>query len=216
MNLQIIFYGILGVVSAVYLTTIFFKPGLLQYVLKGFLILIIFLIYIFNTDADKIIIPIILSLIFAWAGDILLIKIDNLLCFRLGLASFLTGHICYIIAMVGLIGNFNIPILIVSLVIGAVLGFLLFKFVKPPKEMRIPVIAYETVIITMSIFALQVLFFNPATFAILIFIGSLCFVTSDGTLALVTFRKKPFYFFCMLTYIAAQFLLVLGFSGVGG
>jgi uncharacterized membrane protein YhhN len=210
MDLHLIFLFLLGIVSLVYLATLFFKPNIVQYILKGCLIPLIFMVYI--TDVKEILIPIVLALIFAWIGDILLVKINNLLCFRLGLTSFLCGHVCYIIAMFNFGRPFNIPILIVSILVGVSLGFLLFKIVKPGAEMKIPVIAYEAVILTMAIFAFQLFLTQGSIFGILVFAGSICFVLSDSSLALVTFQRKPFYVFCMSTYIAAQLLIVLGFS----
>jgi uncharacterized membrane protein YhhN len=213
-EIHLIFLGALGIVSMVYLITLFFKPKIYQYILKGCLIPLIFAVYITGVEQEKILIPIILALFFAWVGDILLIKINNILCFRLGLASFLLGHVCYIIAMVEFIQTFNILVLIISIITAALLGFSLYKFVKPTSEMKIPVIAYESVILTMAIFALQVFINHGSSFGTLVFIGSLSFVLSDASLAMVTFQKKRYYVFCMATYIAAQLLISLGFTAI--
>jgi len=215
-DLHFIFLIILGIVSMVYLATLHKKPGILQYILKSCLMPLILAVYI--SDANHIFLPIILAMVFAWAGDILLIKINNLLCFRLGLASFLFGHICYIIAMFKYAMPPNVLILIISIVIAAGLGFLIYKIVKPTNDMKIPVIIYETTILIMAIFASQ-LFINHlsgegSTFGLLVFIGSLFFVASDSSLAMVTFQKKPFYVFCMSTYITAQLLIALGFATI--
>jgi len=214
MNMQYIFLGILGIVSVVYLITLFFKDSLLQFILKGCLMPLVLAVYI--SGAEIIVLPIILALVFAWAGDILLIKISNLLCFRLGLASFLFGHICYIIAMFKYTQPFNIPVLAISILVAACAGFILFKIIKPTSDMKIPVIAYETIILIMAIFAFQLFLANPAgqagtLFGIYVLAGSLSFLASDSALALVTFQKKPYYVFCMFTYIAAQLLITLGF-----
>jgi len=221
MDLHFIFLIVLGIVSLTYLITLFFKPSPFQYILKGCLIPLILAVYL--TGANVILVPIILALLFAWAGDILLVKISNLLCFKLGLASFLIGHICYIAAMFKFTQPFNFPVLIIGIVIAAVLGIILFRMIKPAKEMKIPVIAYETAILIMALFALQLFLrqsyspISPETisyFGIYVLAGSICFVASDTSLALVTFQKKPFYVFCMSTYIAAQFLITLGFCRV--
>ena len=214
MDLSFIFLAVLGIVSMVYLITLFLKPTILQYILKGCLAPLIIAVYL--TNANIILLPIVLALVFAWAGDILLVKISNLLCFRLGLASFLIGHICYIIAMFGFAQPFHVPALVISAAAGASLGFLLFKIIKPTADMKIPVIAYETIIIIMAIFAFQLFLSQGSYFGILVFVGSLSFLASDTSLALVTFQKKPFYVFCMATYIAAQLLITLGFSAYGG
>jgi len=222
MNLELAFLIALGFISLIYLITLFFKPSVFQYVLKGFLAPLILAVYL--TGAKIILLPIILALVFAWIGDVLLIKISNLLCFRLGLASFLIGHICYIIAMSGYNMPFNIPVLIISAAVAAVLGFIIYKMVKPSKEMKIPVITYEVIILTMALSAIQLFLqqgtaasFPPemsSTFGILVLAGSVSFVASDTSLAFVTFQKKPYYVFCMATYIAAQLLITLGFCQV--
>jgi uncharacterized membrane protein YhhN len=213
MNMQFIFLIVLGVVSAVYLVSLS-KTTIFQYVLKGCLIPLVFAVYI--TGANTILLPIILALVFAWIGDILLIKISNLWCFRLGLASFLIGHICYIIAMFEHAQPLNIPVLVISIVIAATLGFLLFKTVKPTNEMKNPVIAYEAIILVMAIFALQLFLSQGSYFGAFVLAGSICFVASDTSLAFVTFQKKPYYVFCMATYIAAQLLITLGFCAYSG
>jgi len=218
MELKSIILIIFGVISVIYLITLGFKPGPFQFILKGFLMPLVIAIYISNVGIKNIFPPVLLALIFAWIGDVLLLKITNLLWFRLGLASFLVGHICYIIAMYKYINPFNKTILFISVAAAACLGIFIYKFVKPSRQMRIPAIAYETVILTMAIFALQLFLCqfitNGLIFGLLIFAGSICFITSDTLLALRTFRKIKMYFAVMITYIAAQFLITLGFCMV--
>jgi uncharacterized membrane protein YhhN len=215
MELKFVFLIILGVVSAVYLTLLFFKMSKLQGILKCCLIPLILAIYIFG--AQKIYLPIVLALVFGWAGDIFLLKISNLKCFRFGLVSFLIGHICYIVAMYYYAKPFNYTILCISIIFTIALGIFLFRLVRPGKEMKIPVIAYETIIIIMTLFALQVFIVQGGSFGTLVLAGSLCFLVSDSLLAYNTFRKqaKLLYFSVMFTYIAAQLLIALGFSALG-
>jgi len=215
MNLKFIFLVILGVVSVVYLISLFFKQGLFQAILKGCLMPLVLAVYIFG--AEKILWQIVLALIFGWAGDILLLKGSDFRFFRFGLASFLLGHICYIIAMYAFAAPFHITALVISIAAAACLGFLLFKIIRPAAEMKIPVIAYEITILTMAVFALQLFLAQGSSFGILVLSGSLCFVVSDSTLAYDTFRKGPKFapFIIMLTYIAAQLLIALGFCTVG-
>ena len=212
MELKIVFLILLGVVSVVYLITLFFKPNLFQYILKSCLMPLILCVYIFSVGINNIFLPIVLAMIFAWMGDVLLIRIINRLCFKLGLASFLIGHIFYIIAMSGYAMPFNIPVLIISIIVAACFGITAFKIVRPDKQMRIPVIAYEAIIMIMAIFALQLFISDKTMFGILVFAGSISFVVSDTLLALQTFRKFPVYFPVMVTYIAAQTLIMLGFT----
>jgi len=211
MDLKLVFLVILGVVSAVYLVSLFYKQGIFQFVLKGCLMPLVLAVYIFG--ADKILLPVVLGLVFGWAGDVLLLKISDLRFFRLGLASFLIGHIFYIIAMFAPARPFNITVLVISIAAAACLGLLLFKIIRPTAEMKIPVIAYEAILLSMAVFALQLFIAQGSSFGALVLAGSVCFVVSDSTLAYDTFRKGPKYgfFIVMLTYIAAQLLIALGF-----
>jgi len=213
MELKLILLIILGAVSLVYLITLFFKDSILQFILKGCLVPLILAIYIFRANQN--ILPLmVIALVFGWLGDVFLLKINNLLCFRLGLASFLLGHIFYIITMISYAQPFNILILIISVVAAVCYGIFMFKLVQPTPDMKIPVIAYEVILLTMAIFALQLFLGQRGNFGALVFAGSLFFVASDSMLALVTFRKKKLYVPVMITYIAAQLLIVLGFAGM--
>jgi uncharacterized membrane protein YhhN len=210
MELKLIFLIILGIVSLVYLATLFFKESILQFILKGCLVPLVLAVYI--TGSDKIILPIVFALVFGWIGDILLVKISNLMRFRLGLASFLIGHIFYIITMSAYTMPLNIIALVISVIAAACYGIFSFKIIQPSKDMKIPVIAYDTIILIMVVCALQLFLSQRSLFGVLVFAGSVCFLASDTMLALLTFRKKPIYIYVMITYIAAQLLITLGFS----
>jgi uncharacterized membrane protein YhhN len=214
MEIKLIFLIILAFVSVIYLITLFFKDSLLQFILKGCLLPLILAVYIFGTE--KILVPIILALAFGWIGDLFLLKINNLLSFRFGLASFLAGHICYITAFFNFTQPFNYHILIISAAVTMILGVCIFKLVQPGKDIMYHVIAYEIIIMLMAISALQIFFASGGVFGILVMAGSICFVVSDGTLAYDTFRNKTKIgsFIVMLTYIAAQLLITLGFCAV--
>jgi len=213
MDLKLIFLLILGVVSIVYLITLFFKDSILQYILKGCLVPLILAVYL--SAANNVLLMILIALVFGWLGDIFLLKISNLLRFRLGLASFLLGHIFYIITMFNYAQPLNIIVLIISIIVAVGYGILAFKMVQPSPDMKIPVIAYETILLTMAIFALQLFLAHWSKFGAFIFAGSIFFVASDSMLALATFRKKALNVPVMFTYIAAQLLIVLGFGMMG-
>jgi uncharacterized membrane protein YhhN len=210
---KIYFLIALGVVSLVYLVTLFFKESIFQFILKSCLVPFILAVYIFGPN--EILPTIVLALVFAWLGDVLLIKINNPIFFRFGLVSFLIGHIFYIITMFTHAIPLHVPVLIISVIIAICYGIFAYKIIKPSPEMKIPVIAYETIILIMVISALQLYLSHSSWFGTLVFAGSLCFLASDTMLALVTFRKKPLYVYVMITYIAAQLLIALGFCLVG-
>ena len=215
MGFKLAFLTILGIVSVVYLISLFYKQGILQVLLKGSLAPLILAVYIFG--AEKILAPVVLALVFGGLGDVLLLNGSDFRFFKYGLASFLIGHICYIIAMYGFVRPFHITVLVISITSAACIGLLLFKIIQPAAEIRIPIIAYEITILIMVIFALQLFLTQDFSFGALVLAGSLCFLVSDSTLAFDTFRKKQKYgpFIIMLTYIAAQLLITLGFCNAG-
>jgi uncharacterized membrane protein YhhN len=215
MELKLILLVIFAVFSVLYLTSLFFKRGLFNKIMKGCILPFILVFYILN--AKIILIPIILGLFFVLIGDILLLKIDDVRFFRIGLASFLIGHICYIIAMYGYALPLHIPALVCSIAAAAALGIFIYKVVRPTPEMKIPIIVYELVIFVMAAFALQLFLSKGGYFGGFVLAGSICFVFSDGMLAYDTFREKTKwgYFFVMLTYILAQLFITLGFCYAG-
>ena len=213
--MQTIFLIILAVVSAVHLVSLFFSREKLQAVTKILLIPLILAVYISRSPA--VFVPVVLALLFGWAGDIFLLKIDDIRFFRLGLASFLLGHICYIIAIFHFTLPFNMPVFAISAVVAAILGFCAYRLVRPTKEMIIPAAIYEIVLLSASVCALQLFLAKGAPSGAFIFAGSLCFLVSDTLLAYFTFGARPKYgqFLVMLTYISAQLCLALGFASLG-
>jgi uncharacterized membrane protein YhhN len=214
MEIKFVLLIALVVVSVVYLTTLFFKFSLLQAILKGCLLPLILAVYIFG--AQNILLPFVLALVFGWIGDVFLLKITDPRCFKIGLCGFLIGHICFIIAMFKFALPLDILPLIISVVVCIALSILILRAIKVEKELQIPIIVYDVVIMTMAIFALQLFITQDSLFGTLIFIGSISFIISDFTLAFDTFKKKTTigYFCVMVTYIAAQLLLTLGLSGI--
>jgi uncharacterized membrane protein YhhN len=205
---------VLAVVAAAYLVSLFFKQGIFQAVGKSCLLPLILAVYI--AGSNRIVIPVVMALVFGWIGDLLLLKIQDTRFFRLGLISFLLGHVCYIPTMLYFAGGLNIPVLGISLIIAAALGIFIRRLVRPNKEMKIPSLVYETVILLMAVSALQFFIGQGFPSGALIFAGSLCFLISDSLLAFITFRTPSvfMYFLVMVTYIAAQLCIVLGFTGV--
>ena len=133
--------------------------------------------------------------------------------------SFLLGHICYIAAFIQVLGvsgalaaNINIPAFLIFTPPSVALAFVIFRLIKPTIEMRIPVILYIAVLITMSFTGFQVFLSNPGVAGLLILSGCFNFMVSDTILAYYTFRKPKVYGSVLLMsfYIAAQAEIVLG------
>ncbi len=156
------------------------------------------------------------ALIFSWIGDILLMWSH---LFVYGLGSFLMAHICYIIGFrlaqksetkiqqVDFVKTFfyNLPIYFVAA--------FTFYLVNPNLgSLKIPVIAYIIVIVSMVTTARdRFKKCNPASFW-QVFIGALLFFVSDGIIALSRFYKAfpESGVMIMGTYATAQLLIIMG------
>ena len=157
------------------------------------------------------------GLIFSWLGDgLLLFESSDPLFFIAGLASFLTTHIFYIIYFLRIRSSTasllkKQPLLILPVIGYAVaLVWLLFPHLG---ALKIPVMAYAAVISTMLICSLYAYgkINNASGNAYLL--GAAAFVLSDSLLAINKFYQPIPYagVFIMLTYCAAQYLIVRGF-----
>ena len=145
------------------------------------------------------------GLIFSLLGDMMLLK--PWYKFELGLASFLVGHIFYIIAFISYKGmDWNIlPLL-------PLIGFALwlFKMIKPHLgKLLIPVGSYMSVILLMVWQGMGIWLSEKNTFGLLIGSGAFIFCVSDSILAYQRFMRR---FKCentllLLTYYIAQYLI---------
>ncbi|MDR2110569.1 MAG: lysoplasmalogenase [Spirochaetaceae bacterium] len=177
-------------------------------------ILMPLLTFYYAVQAERLLFPVILGAVFGWAGDILLIRISRLRYFRLGLASFLLGHLCYILSMLYLAGSFHLPGLVVSAIAALPLGILTLRWVKPNRDMRIPVILYGIILELMSLSALQLALARMDLWGNIVFGGSLLFLISDSILGYLSFRNTTRLgsFFVMATYIAAQSCVIIALT----
>ena len=211
MEIKHIFLILFAASSVLHLVSLFFKQGSFKAITKSLLMPLLLGVYIFT--AQNIFWPIVAALVLGWAGDVFLLKIESLTRFRCGLASFLLGHLAYIVALISFAQPFNINALAVSFVAALVFGITMYKIVHPNREMKLPVVVYETVITAMAVLAFQVFLNQGFPYGALIFGGSLLFLISDSCLARFTFGTKPKFgdFWVMLTYIPAQFCIAFGF-----
>lgn len=157
------------------------------------------------------------ALLFSWIGDVVLLFADiSELYFILGLVSFLTAHIAYCVLfnkqLMGEIQINKILFGIGSLLIAFYLIAMVTVLMPRLGELKIPVIVYAAVISTMLLFAFNgyLIWKKPA--ALYIFLGAVAFVISDSILAFNKFYApiERSSFFIMLTYLVAQYLIVVG------
>ncbi|MCL1821260.1 MAG: lysoplasmalogenase [Prolixibacteraceae bacterium] len=170
-----------------------------------------------KTAADRK--SVLLALLFSWIGDIALM-IHGDFFFLGGLLSFLTAHIFYIsifhtqrkrmAAKSCLAGK---PWLFLPF---ALYGAVLYRIVFPNLSgiLYLAVALYAAVILIMSLAALNRKNAGSNKSFRLVFIGSLLFVISDTLLAVNSFVHTFAHagFLIMVTYIAAQALIVSGLT----
>ncbi|MCV9929192.1 lysoplasmalogenase [Flavobacterium sp. LS1R49] len=202
--------------SIIYLLILLFNLENIAWYLKGFLIPILWLAVYFseNFPSKKILLG---ALLFSWIGDVILLFADKAeIYFILGLVAFLISHVIYIILFnkqdkpkVKKNKNlYNVGFVVILIYLALMLNILLPKL----GDLQIPVIVYALTISTMllSAFSGYLIWAKPANSFILI--GAIIFVLSDSILAMDKFYE-PIYkssFFIMLTYLVAQYLIVVG------
>ena len=210
MKSMYIFLFILFLTSVFHITAIILRKETSRRISKCFLIPLLLAAYIAGGGSKFLwVIP---ALVLGWIGDILLIKIQKKTHFMFGLASFLLGHICYIAAFIHIMGDINIPAVLIFTPPSVALALVVFRLIKPTKEMYVPVIMYMVVLVTMNFFGFQVFLQNPGIAGLLILSGCFNFLVSDTILAYYTFRKPKVYGSVLLMsfYILAQTEIVLG------
>ena len=158
---------------------------------------------------------IVVALIGGWAGDVFLMLDNKKKWFLYGMVAFLVNQILYIISFFLSISDvtaFDLWGLFLLLPVLIMLIYMAPTPIKNAAEMKIPLLVYMTVILTMHIAAvLRLAEFQGLAF-IFVYIGSISFVFSDATIAVNQWDKKmrKFGAISMATYILAQFFIVLG------
>jgi len=188
----------------VFCFAVYIENDILRAIVKPIPLIILLFLLKPNSIYKKLIF---IGFIFSLFGDIFLMNIIDKFIF--GLASFLIAHIFYIIAFSKRKKQLNI---ISSLPFYAVAGILIFFFYPYLGNMKVPVIIYIIVIITMVWRAfLQRNFDNLAIYAL---IGAILFAISDTNIAFTKFIQDYDYskIVTITLYWTAQFLIFKSIS----
>lgn len=188
-------------------------------ILKGGLMPILMWLVVANRSSLGQVFNLLLSaLFFSWLGDLLLLGSEkDALYFIAGLASFLLAHVFYIVIFLrAKARDHNIVILRKHPLIGlAILALpvLMLRQVGPNlDDLFVPVVIYTLVITAMTLAA--VARYNKTNFSSfwLVTTGAFVFMLSDSLIALNRFNVEIAYAsaYIMVTYIAAQLVIVLG------
>ncbi|MBP4138649.1 lysoplasmalogenase [Flavobacterium geliluteum] len=157
------------------------------------------------------------ALLFSWMGDIVLIFADkDEIYFIVGLVFFLISHLVYCLLFSKQIKTratknkitFGAGILLIILYLAGMLAVLI-PHLGP---LKIPVTVYASVISVMLLFAFNGFLVWKKPGNQFIFVGAIVFVMSDSILAINKFYApiERSSFFIMLTYLVAQYLIVVG------
>jgi uncharacterized membrane protein YhhN len=159
---------------------------------------------------------IIFALIFSFFGDLFLLWEKRKFFFILGLLSFLFAHIFYILTFLYTSNYFKgVPFYLYLFIIPYIIyGLYIFKFLgESIEKIKIPILIYIITIIFMSFSTIPRYYYVGFNEFIFPFIGSILFIISDSLLAIKVFKNKipENSISIMLTYIFAQFFIILGF-----
>lgn len=196
--------------SIFHLYTCFKEYTTIRMITKVFIVPMLIVIVLVNKAYNTFLIP---GLILGWIGDIFLLYPEKKKCFILGTLSFGIGHLFYILATISEYVKFSqivdIPLFIFIICGLITICLLLISFIKIRKVIGMIAIlgaCYFSLLVSVIV----ITFFAKQYLLSLAF---LIFIASDIILSIDSFYKpiKRNHFYIMLTYISAQFLVVLCF-----
>ena len=217
--IEYIFLGLFFIVGIIEVFGEYQDNLKIQFCTKPLLMPFLILFYIFGVIEGASLAQvdwlIVVALIGGWAGDIFLMLNDKKKWFLYGMIAFLVNQLLYIISFflsITDITTFNPWGLFLLAPVLIMLIYMAPTPIKNAAEMKIPLIVYMIVILTMHIAAtLRLAEFQGLPF-IFVYVGSIFFIFSDATIAVNQWDKKmrKFGAISMATYISAQFFIVLG------
>ncbi len=158
------------------------------------------------------------AMICGWVGDFFMIYKHKDAFLAAGMAAFGVGHILYV-AHIGVIAAAAEPRLFTALaatLVPGAIAIVIFAVLRRriPKQLRLPGLLYGLLLASLGSAAFIALRAGAPGGAYLL-AGGCLFLCSDGILSFETFRdgdSNAADVAVMLTYIAAQTLLAIGFS----
>jgi len=216
-----IFLYLFLLVSAGVLLSDVWSADVVYLICKPAIMIMLGLHYIVTQRADKQIISqsLVLAIVFSCAGDtLLMLQNSNPDFFMYGLAAFLVAHIFFILAYrqhrtddtaSELQGLQKIRYAFPIILSGTGLVVILHNRLG---GMKFPVLVYAAVLTTMVVSALFRFGRTNASSFGMVFGGAILFMISDSLIAINKFLEPlPMAgFWIMITYIAAQYLIVTG------
>jgi uncharacterized membrane protein YhhN len=192
--------------------------GMLDFITKALIIPLLMVYFVININplSDRLNRSMFAGLFFSWAGDVILeLSNNNPALFTPGLLCFLAAHVMYFTVFVTTKGKNSIltnriGLLVPVIIYGITLVAYLYSDLGP---MRLPVIVYAIVILTMLSGAINRKEKVNRRSYLLVLSGAILFVISDSVIAVSKFSYKfeSSGIVIMSTYILAQYLIVSGY-----
>lgn len=203
-----------ALVSAIHLIAVYYGFATVAAISKPAIIILLGLHYLISTGDNRSS-AMLVALIASLAGDILLLNPDH---FIWGLATFMVAHVAYIVAYGQhmqeedtdqLHGIHKVRIAFPIVLAATGLVVILYPGLG---AMRLPVVIYALVIMVMVIRALFRWGRTGTASFVMVSAGAVLFMLSDSLIAINKFLRplEHAHFWIMLTYIAAQLLIVDG------
>jgi uncharacterized membrane protein YhhN len=212
--ISIIFF-LIGLICIILLNQSAFWPG---FIFKALIIPVLMVLLFINVNpfTNRLHIFIFTGLLFSWSGDMILEFSENSTSiFIIGLACFLLAHIMYIIVFFITPGKNSILSNRIYLIIPVIIyGIGLVSYLYADlADMRLPVILYSVVILTMLAGAINRIEKVKRDSYYLVLAGAILFVISDSAIAVNKFSHQfeSSGIIIMSTYIFAQYFIVIGY-----
>lgn len=196
-----------------------YYPGFLpEITVKGIIIPLLIILFLINITPESIRSHwlMLLALLFSWAGDVALeIPGQSAGLFITGLLCFMTTHILYLTVFYITPGKSIGPKKLFLFILPVYLfGLALLCYLNDDLgDMRIPVIVYTAILLSMLAAAITRINKVSRLSFYLVLTGAVLFVLSDSLLAINKFSHPlpNSTLLIMSTYVTGQFLIVLGY-----
>lgn len=190
---------------------------LMHGIFKGGLMPILMLMVATSPSFNRVGVRVLLlgSLLFAWAGDVLLLYDVDEDYFLAGLASFFIAQALYVAVFALHIKPNDKASLLrrhpsVIAVVALIFFIIVRQFYNDLDNLQLPVLAYSFVLFLMLMAALNRRRRTNELSFWLVLIGAVLFVLSDALIAFDRFGESIHSFYIMITYTMAQGLIVTG------
>lgn len=215
---SLLLHLVFAVIVIIELTGRFVDNINLEYMVKPLIMIWIAVYFMLFKRKKTFAVPVLLAFFFSWLGDnFLMFSGKNELFFFAGVGGFFCAQITYIYTFSrfsekGGKGYLQKNPLLILVFLAYLSGILILLFPGLEGMMKPIIIVYALSLIGMSMMALNRLGRVGRLSYLLVFVGSILFLLSDSMIALNKFYSEFWLagFWIMITYIAAQYLIMRG------